>query len=174
MPRTLAGLRIIEYPDPRLRKVCAPVEDFDDSLAALAERMLELMRQAEGIGLAAPQVGVMRRMFVCNVTGEPGDDHVLVNPKLTLAGGQEEREEGCLSIPEVNVTVVRRQTCDLDAQDPAGKRIRLQGVDLVARCWQHERDHLDGKLIVDHMSETDRIANRKALKSLEARFKRRG
>ncbi len=173
MAMELATLRIIKYPDPRLHEACAPVERFDDELAALAQRMLELMREDAGIGLAAPQVGVLRRMFVCNTTGEPGDDRIIVNPKATLAGGNIAGEEGCLSIPEVTVTVTRRQHCTLDALDVTGRSVRLTGTDLVARCWQHECDHLDGRLIIDQMPQADQIANRKALKRLESDFKRK-
>src|SRR5437870_5122503 len=96
-----AALHILDYPDPRLRKMCKPVEVFDESLARLAARMFELMRVEEGIGLAASQVGVLVRMFVCNVTGEPKDDLVFVNPRISDVSEPGDGEEGCLSIPEV-------------------------------------------------------------------------
>ncbi len=166
-------LPLIEYPDPRLRKRCATIDVFDDRLAALAARMIELMRRADGIGLAAPQLGVLSRLFVCNATGEPGDDRVFVNPKISPSGDTVIAEEGCLSIPEVKVNVARMRLCRIGALDLTGHPIRLDGADLVARCWQHECDHLEGRLITDRMSETDRIANRKALKALEAEYRRR-
>src|SRR5215211_3289943 len=95
-------LQIIQYPDPRLKKASLPVEKFDESLKALAARMFQLMREARGVGLAAPQVGQNVRMFVMNHTGEPADDRVYVNPELVDAEGAEEGEEGCLSLPGIN------------------------------------------------------------------------
>ncbi|MEK6644030.1 MAG: peptide deformylase [Planctomycetota bacterium] len=167
----LASLRIIHYPDPRLRKVCKPVESFDGFLPRLVERMFELMRADEGIGLAAPQVGVLIRLFVCNTTGDPKDGLVVVNPRLTDLADPDLSEEGCLSIPEVRGEFLRYANCKLSAQDVMGKAYSLAGHDLAARCWQHECDHLDGKLILDRFSEADKIANRRKLKQLEADFK---
>lgn len=166
------AISLIKHPDPRLKKLCAPVNTFDDGLARLARRLLELMRAANGIGLAAPQAGVPVRLFVCNVTGEPGDDHIFVNPTLTDLEGRVEGEEGCLSIPDVTVRVQRARSCRIHAVDTAGRPIEMAGEDLLARCWQHECDHLDGRLIIDYMSEGDRLANRKHLKRLESDFRR--
>jgi peptide deformylase len=166
-----AALQIIFHPDPRLRKVCKPVEVFDESVARLAERMLELMHAGKGIGLAGPQVGVLLRLFVCNVTGEPGDDHIYVNPRLTDLQGQAEGEEGCLSLPDVTVTVRRSLSCTIHACDVTGRQFESAGSELLARCWQHEYDHLDGRLILDYMSEADKIANRRPLKQLESLYR---
>lgn len=173
MPLDTAALQVILYPDPRLRKVCRDVEQFDEDLAALARRMLELMRQHDGVGLAAPQVGVLLRLFVCNPTGDPRDDHVYVNPRLTDLTGEGDREEGCLSIPDVNVTIRRPAACKMRAVDLQGRPFEEEGSDLLARCWQHECDHLEGRLIIDRMSESDKIANRKAIRQLEANHKPR-
>ncbi len=173
MPIDLAALTIRHYPDPCLRKACNPVERFDEDLSRLAARILELMREAQGVGLAAPQVGLPIRLFVCNVTGEPADDRVYVNPALSGFEGRVESEEGCLSIPEVTVTVRRYLTCTMNALDVTGKSVVGVGSELVARCWQHECDHLDGRLIIDHMSEADKIANRRTLRQLEQRHKGR-
>ncbi|MBN2561861.1 MAG: peptide deformylase [Phycisphaerae bacterium] len=169
-----APLRIIKYPDPVLRDVCKPVEDFDDSLARLAEQMLELMHKGRGIGLAAPQAGVLLRMFVCNVTGDPNDDHVYVNPSLDDFHGRAEGEEGCLSLPEVTVKIHRPISCTLHACDLTGRPVECTASELLARCWQHECDHLDGHLILDYMSETDKIANRRVVKQLESEYKSHG
>jgi peptide deformylase len=162
-------LRIIEYPDPRLRKVCKPIEVFDEWLRRLAERMLKLMHESDGVGLAAPQVGIVRRLFVCNVTGDPKDDQVFVNPRLSDFIGQAEGEEGCLSLPEIRVTVRRPMGCTIQACDVNGKPFQFAGEGLHARCWQHESDHLDGRMIIDYMSEADKIANRRNLKYLESK-----
>jgi len=160
-------LRIVKYPDPVLKKRTGEVTEFTAGLRALADRMLELMRQAEGVGLAAPQVGVLLRLFVCNPTGEPGHDMVCVNPKLSRLDGADDAPEGCLSLPGVTVTMRRAVGVTLDACGVSGKPFRVPGEGLLARVWQHEYDHLDGRLIVDRMSETDQIANRRAIRQLK-------
>jgi peptide deformylase len=157
IPDDSTRLRIISYPDPILRRVCLEVGDFGEPLRQLAARMIELMHESKGVGLAAPQVGVPVRVFVCNPTGEPGDDTVFVNPKLENLSGAVEHEEGCLSIPARNVE---------------GEPFERSAEELLARIWQHENDHLNGRLIIDHMSDTDELANRRILKEL--RDKHRG
>ena len=114
-------LKIILYPDPRLKKISAPVTAFDQKLADLAAGMFELMREARGVGLAAPQVGVNLRLFVMNHDGDPAHDRVYVNPMLSEADGEEEDEEGCLSLPKVNVKVFRNDTMRISAQDLTGQ-----------------------------------------------------
>lgn len=169
LPRT-----IVTYPDPGLRKKCAPVrkEEFDQSLADLAQRMLEIMKANRGVGLAAPQVGVNRRLFVCNPTGEPGDDHVYINPVLSELTGSVEGEEGCLSLPELRVLVRRAKRCKIQALDVQGEPIETEADDLMARIWQHETDHLDGRLILDRMNAAEKIANKKLIAQLEESFKK--
>jgi len=162
---------IVVYPDPCLRRKSAPVEIFDESLAALTERMFELMKNDRGIGLAAPQVGINLRMFVCNPTGEPGDNRVFINPELSDLTDAVVGEEGCLSLPDIRVTIRRARRCDATAQDVTGQPIRVVYEDLMARIIQHETDHLDGRLIIDLMDGTDRIANRKAITQLEKEFR---
>ena len=162
--------RIIAYPDPRLRAQCARITDFDYHLARFVERMLDLMRDGNGVGLAAPQTGVCRRLFVCNPTGEPADAQVLVNPELFDLTGQVEAEEGCLSLPDIRVVMRRARRCGIRAQDVTGKTFEWQAEGLLARIWQHETDHLDGRLIIDRMDATDRIGNRKKIAQLEADY----
>src|SRR3954467_5770727 len=116
-------LKIIQYPDPRLKKLSKPIGEIDATIRALAARMFELMREHKGVGLAAPQVGQNLRMFVMNHTGEPGDDRVYINPELTEAEGAEESEEGCLSLPGLNVRVVRDKTLRMRAKDAEGNDI---------------------------------------------------
>jgi peptide deformylase len=164
--------RIMFYPDPQLRENCAPITTFDDSLAALAKRMLELMKANQGVGLAGPQVGVSKRIFVCNPTGEPGDDRVYINPEIIDLSGAAEAEEGCLSLPEVRVMMRRGRSGKIRAQDLEGNTVEAEGSDLIARIWQHEIDHLDGVLIIDRMNPTERIANKKLLAQLEADYKK--
>jgi len=165
-----AALRIIHYPDPRLREPAAPVATFDEALTRVAERMFELMRLDRGVGLAAPQVGLPIRLFVMNPTEDRKDDLAFVNPVISETEGSREDEEGCLSIPEVRVQMRRAVRCRIDALDLAGNPIAFVGEDLLARIWQHETDHLNGVLIIDRMGPGDKIATRRQLKELEARF----
>lgn len=162
----LVNLGIVCYPDRVLKEKCAPVVEFGPELAAFANRMIELMRQAEGVGLAAPQVGVLIRLFVCNVTGNPGEAQIMVNPEFAELTGAAEADEGCLSLPGVTVNVRRAARAIIHASDVHGQPIQLGGEGLQARVWQHEADHLDGKLIIDNMSPDDEIANRRMLKIL--------
>ncbi len=167
----LSRLRIVLYPDPILKKRAIEVANCDAAIAALAGRMLELMREAEGVGLAAPQVGLGLRLFVCNATGEPGDDRVFINPRFIERSGGEEKEEGCLSIPGATVHVRRATHVVMEASDAEGKPIRAAGDEFSARVWQHEMDHLDGRLIIDNMSASDEIANRRAVKQLKDQYR---
>lgn len=166
IPTTIDKLTVVCYPDPVLKKACPPVEAFTPELRALAEKMIDLMHAHRGVGLAAPQVGVPLRLFVANPTGEPEDNRVYTNPALSDLEGAATAVEGCLSIPEVNVAMRRAVKATIQAYDLDGQPFHLAGEDLLARIWQHETDHLDGRLIIDRMSEADEIANRKAIKQL--------
>ncbi len=163
-------LRIISYPDPRLRRVSVPVDNFGDKLGALVRRMFELMRESHGVGLAAAQVGHNVRLFIANPTQNPEDDRVYVNPVLFDAEGEETSQEGCLSLPNVNIDVVRAKSVKIRAQDASGKFIEQAEADYLARIWQHELDHLNGILLVDHMGPTAKMENRKILKELEEKY----
>jgi peptide deformylase len=165
-------LKIIQYPDPRLKKVSAPVTEFGPPLRELVEQMFILMRDAKGVGLAAPQVAKNIRLFIMNATGEPEDDRVYINPQLTEAEGDEEGEEGCLSIPDLRVKVVRSTSLHMRAQDLEGNPIEQTASDFVARVWQHETDHLNGILLTDRMGPVAKIANRALLRDLEDKYKR--
>ena len=154
-------LKIIYYPDPRLKRMSARVEQFDDRLKALAQRMLQLMRESRGVGLAAPQVGENLRLFVMNHSGNPDDDRVYANPILS------EAEEGCLSLPEVNVRIVRDKTIRIDAKDLEGQPFSQTATGYLARIWQHEIDHLNGILLTDRMGPVQKMINRKVLRELE-------
>jgi peptide deformylase len=165
-----ADLKIIHYPDPRLRKVSQPVTVFDDSLKALAARMLELMKEARGVGLAAPQVGQNVRLFVMNPSGEEGDTHFYVNPVLTDAEGEEEGEEGCLSLPNINAKVWRNKKLRMRAQDLDGHPIEEIADGYIARIWQHETDHLDGQMIIDRMGPVAKLAARRILRELQQKW----
>lgn len=163
-------LKIIHYPNPVLRKQAATINGVDDDVRALVERMFELMREHKGVGLAAPQVNIPARLFVCNHTGEPEDDQVYINPVISEPDGFEDGDEGCLSIPGITVQIRRAKQCKITAMTLEGKTVELVASDLEARVWQHETDHLEGKLILDRMSPADKIATRKTLRALEEAY----
>lgn len=161
--RRLALAQIRQYPDPVLRMQARPVERFDEELRALAERMGRLMVDANGVGLAATQVGVVRRLIVFQ-RGEEERPTVLVNPEIVERSEElETDEEGCLSLQGVLVPVERHRAIAVAAQDVAGADVRLQLEGLEARVVQHEVDHLDGVLILDR---TTADARRQALAAL--------
>jgi peptide deformylase len=163
-----ASLRILHYPAPTLRTVAEPIDGIHESIKAVATRMLQLMYEADGAGLAAPQVGLTWRVFVTKAN-EDQPDRVYVNPKLSdLSSEILAREEGCLSLPGVTVDVRRPASVAVTALDLEGREFTLRDDGLLARVWQHEIDHLNGVLIIDRMTPMDRIATRKVIKDLEA------
>ncbi|MFM1833417.1 MAG: Peptide deformylase [Planctomycetota bacterium] len=169
------ALEIHRYPHPVLARRAEPVDVVDDDLRRLAEAMIEVMYEADGVGLAAPQVGISRRMFVADPrrTDEP-DPQVFINPEIRLTGDLVPFEEGCLSIPDVRVTVRRPQVATIVATGLDGEPFEMTDDDFAARVWQHEFDHLDGVLIVDRMSPRDRLAHRRTLKEMRAAFESGG
>jgi peptide deformylase len=153
------ALDIRTFGDPVLKTRAAPVETFDDSLARLTEDMLATMRENDGVGLAANQVGRLRRVLVASVEDE---DYVIVNPVLSDRSETTERgQEGCLSIPGINVEVDRPTTVTVTGQDASGEPLRIEAQDMLARVLQHEVDHLDGVLILDR---TDRQSRKAAMR----------
>ena len=172
-------LKIVHYPDPVLRVRCRPVgvealsePDKVEELAALVRRMGELLLERGGVGLAAPQVGLATRLFVVNLSGEAGREKAYINPQLDGLTGQAETEEGCLSIPEVNVPVRRAAEVTIRALGLDGRRFEEKAEGLAARVWQHETDHLNGRLILDYMSAESKLVNRRALQELQSAWER--
>ena len=163
-------LGIIHYPDPRLREVCTPLEKVDSDVARLAEKMFSLMFPARGVGLAAPQVGVTVRLFVASPTFDAADRRVYVNPEIISLEGKQENEEGCLSLPGISCKVRRAAVVAIRATNLDGEQFEETAEELAARVFQHEMDHLNGKLLVDRMGSVARLANRKALRLLEEEF----
>jgi peptide deformylase len=159
----MTKLAILEYPDPRLRTRAEPVTRFDSAVQQLAENMLETMYDAPGIGLAATQVNVHRRILVADVSQDHDSPLVLVNPQILNADGTEVTEEGCLSVPGVFDQVERAGRVRVRAQDVHGKAFEMDADGLLAVCIQHEIDHLNGKLFVDYLSELKRSKIRKKL-----------
>ncbi|KAG2444918.1 hypothetical protein HXX76_001654 [Chlamydomonas incerta] len=167
-------LQIIKYPDPRLRAVNAKINVFDDSLMRLAKEMIEIMYQDDGVGLAAPQVGVNVRLMVFNPLGrdKPGNESVLVNPEIVeQLGGKELGEEGCLSFPRIYGDVERSRQISVKALDAAGQPVKLTLTDpWVARIFQHEFDHLQGVLFHDRMKPSVLELVRPELVALEEAY----
>jgi peptide deformylase len=155
----MAKLQIRVYPDPALKKKAEPVTEFDDSLRRLAADMAETMYANDGVGLAAPQVGVSRRFLVLDVgpTEERGKNLlVLANPRILLSDGDVEWDEGCLSLPGMSVKVHRKAHVQVEAQDLNGQVFRIDADQLLAVAVQHEMDHLEGTLLLDHASALKR------------------
>jgi len=166
----LRKLRICHYPDPVLRGSAQPMVKIDDGTAALAERMIELMLEANGIGLAGPQVGLPWRIFVARLASDGEQMEVLINPVLSNFQGTCEFEEGCLSIPTVRAKLRRAAACTVTALNLEGNRFVIDVVDLAARTVQHETDHLDGILFIDRLSTVAKIGCRRVLKRLEREY----
>jgi peptide deformylase len=159
----MAKLKILEFPDPRLRIKAKPVEAVDDSLRALIDDMFETMYDAPGIGLAATQVDVHRRLLVADVSSEKDNPWVLINPEIVEKDGVEVTEEGCLSVPGFYEEVQRAEHIRVRYLDRNGEEVESEFEGLLAVCVQHEMDHLDGKLFVDYLSEAKRQRIRKRL-----------
>ena len=159
----MAKLKILEFPDPRLRKKAVPVSAVDDALRHLIDDMFETMYDAPGIGLAATQVDVHRRLLVADVSAEKDEPYVLVNPEIVAKDGVEVSEEGCLSVPGYYEEVERAERIRVKYLDRNGDAIEADFDGLLAVCLQHEIDHLDGRLFVDYLSEAKRQRIRKRL-----------
>src|ERR1043166_4305550 len=162
---------IVKYGDPVLEKPAAPVEVFDDELRKLLADMFESMYAAHGVGLAAPQIGISKRLAVIDVTfkEDPEAKLVLINPEIIHTEGKHTQSEGCLSIPEFRENVTRPSKVTVRAQDINGKWYEKTGEDLLARAFLHETDHLNGKLYISHISALKRdLMKRKIRKLMKA------
>ena len=159
----MAILKILEYPDPRLRTRAEPIAVVDDEVRQLAADMLETMYAAPGIGLAATQVNVHRRMLVADVSEEKDAPHVFINPEILEQRGVETMEEGCLSVPGIYESVTRADWVRVRALGLDGQPFEAELDGLLAVCVQHEMDHLEGKLFVDYLSDLKRQRIRKRL-----------
>ena len=171
-------LHIVHYPDPVLREKAEPVEQITDELRDLVPKMIDVMEEENGIGLAAPQVGISLRFIVLkHLTGdfldedaepvEP-DNAAFINPEIVEREGHITEEEGCLSLPDVRAKIRRSERVTVRAWDLDGREHEIQSEGIIARAWQHEIDHLNGTLIIDKMPPASKIANAKRLRRLEA------
>jgi peptide deformylase len=169
-------MKIVHYPHPALRHRTKPLEAIDKSVRLVAGAMLELMYEAKGLGLAAPQVGLPFQMTVINVSGDPQEkecEHVLINPVVVeKKGGLVEGEEGCLSFPGLYQKIRRYKQVVVHAYDIEGQAIEITTADLESRLLQHEIDHLAGVLFIDKMGAIAKLASRNALKEFEKDYKK--
>lgn len=164
----MALLDILHFPDPRLRKKATPVKQVTAEIRQLAGDMLETMYDAPGVGLAANQINVQKRIVVIDVSEDKSSPLILINPEIISKEGEREHEEGCLSVPEAYEMVTRADTVRVRALNLDGEVFELEAEELLATCIQHEIDHLDGKLFVDYISNLKR---QRIKKRLEKQFK---
>jgi peptide deformylase len=162
-------LKIVKYPEPVLSQPGEPVNEFDDGLRKLVSDMIETMYSAQGIGLAAPQVGVSKRVTVIDLSAgkDPAQKLVLVNPEIIFQEGKQYEEEGCLSFPDIREKVVRALKVKVRAQDVKGKWFEMDGEELLSRAFQHEIDHLDGMLFIFRMSGLKRDLNLRKIRKMQ-------
>lgn len=163
----MALLNILHYPDERLHTVAKPVDVVDDALRRLIDDMAETMYAAHGIGLAATQIDYHRRLVVIDLSEEHDDLLVLINPVITRKAGETVYEEGCLSVPGIYDKVTRAETVTVEALDRDGQPFSLDAEGLLAICIQHEIDHLDGKVFVEHLSQMKQSRIKQKLKKRE-------
>ncbi len=176
MPEPLE-FQIALYPEPVLRKVADPVQVFDAELERIVAAMYQRMFDSEGLGLAAPQVGLRQRILVINEASnsdEPENNVTLINPRIVSRDGEKTTwEEGCLSFPEIYAEVVRPDRCTVEAVDVRGEPLHREFSGFLSRIVQHEYDHLEGILLVDRMTPADKLKNKVALEELVAEYKDR-
>ncbi len=164
-------LSIIEFPDPRLRTVAKPVKTVDKALEGLVDDMFETMYEAHGVGLAATQVNIHQRIIVIDISEEKDQPVCLINPEILDSLGEEESDEGCLSVPGIFEPVTRAETIKVKALDKRGESFELEADGLLAVCIQHEMDHLMGKLFVDYLSPLKRQRIKKKMQKMHKREK---
>ncbi|MGA2672686.1 MAG: peptide deformylase [Terracidiphilus sp.] len=162
-------LKIVKYPEPVLSQPGEPVTEFNAELRRLVADMFETTYANQGIGLAAPQVGVSKRIATIDLSmgKNPDDKLVLINPEIIFSDGRQYEEEGCLSFPEIREKVVRAAKVRIRAQDEHGKWFEMDGDDLLARCFQHEIDHVDGMLFIFRMSALKRDLNLRKIRKMQ-------
>ena len=168
-------LRIVKYPHPALRYASRPVDRIDDELRAAVRSMFDLMYEARGVGLAANQVGLPFRFFILNVTADPeqkDQELVFINPEIVKRHSSAEDEEGCLSIPGVYSKVRRARKVRVQAFDLEGRQVDIDADELFSKAIQHETDHLDGKLFIDHIGPLARHAMKGKLREFELELRK--
>lgn len=159
------------YPDPLLRNVSTPVEVIDDEIRTLAENMLDTMYEEGGVGLAAPQVSINKRVVVIDVSREHNQPEFYINPEIVSRSGKCVMEEGCLSVPGITAEVERPAEVEVIAQNLEGEEVKISADSLRARAFMHEIDHLDGILFIDKLDSTERFRVREQIANLEEIYK---
>ncbi|MBN2108050.1 MAG: peptide deformylase [Deltaproteobacteria bacterium] len=161
----MAKLEILTYPNPLIRKKCGNVENIDDDIVKTSAAMAETMYRAKGVGLAAPQVGILKKIIAVDI----GEGLItLINPHITMSEGLIKSEEGCLCLPKLTVDIKRHAKVQVKGYDVNGKELTFDAEDLLARAFQHEIDHLDGLLIIDRLSRLKRDLSIRKYRKLQA------
>ncbi len=168
----MAILDVLIYPDDNLAKVCQPVETIDAQLNTFIDNMFDTMYEHEGIGLAAPQVNVLKRVITIDIEGDKTNQIVLINPEIIESSGETGIEEGCLSIPGCRALVPRKEKLTVKALNRQGQEFVLEADGLLAICIQHEIDHLNGVLFVDHISQLKRQRIKEKMLKLKKQLER--
>lgn len=163
-------MEIVVYPNPILRRKAEPIEKIDDEICQIAEEMLDTMYDNYGVGLAAPQVGISKRLVVIDVTGEKTLERVFINPYLKEERGEVIEEEGCLSFPGMMGKIMRSQYVTVVAYNLKGEKLKIEAEGLLSRTWQHEIDHLEGCLFIDKMTPASMLANKQKVKNFELTY----
>ena len=163
-------MEIITYPDPILRRRAVPIEEIDNKTCQIAQGMLDIMYDAYGVGLAAPQIGLSKRLVVLDVTGKKTGERVFINPRIIEEQGETVEEEGCLSFPGVIGKVIRSQRVIVTAYNLKGEKLKIEAEGLLSRVWQHEIDHINGRLFIEMMTPASRIANKQKIKEFELAY----
>lgn len=163
-------MEIVLYPDPILKHKADPIEKIDNEICQIAEEMLDIMYDACGIGLAAPQIGLSKRLVVLDITGEKTGERIFINPYIIDEKGETVEEEGCLSFPGLMGNVVRSQCVTVITYNLKGEKFKIEAEGLLSRVWQHEIDHIDGRLFIDMMTPASIIANKQKIKEFELAY----
>jgi peptide deformylase len=169
----MSNPNITKYGSNVLRDVAQPVDEITDEIRQIVDQMLITMYAADGVGLAAPQIGISKRIIVVDVNPHDASHEpiVLINPEIVDGEGQMDAEEGCLSVPEVRGTVKRAEKVTVEGLNLNGEKIRIEGTELLARAFQHEIDHLNGTLFIDHLGRIKHQLIKKQLKKLQEETK---
>ena len=163
---------ITQYPTPVLMDRAKPIEDINDDIRQLAERMVDIMVETKGVGLAGPQAGVSLRIFVVSIDGTKENARVYINPTIEPEGKVVANEEGCLSLPRIYGKIKRYAKCTISATDLDGNKFTEVGEGLLARAFQHEHDHLEGRMIKDRLGYAAKLRSKKLLEELEAEYEK--
>ena len=162
----ISKCKLTKYPAEILKQKAQPIEKIDEGVAALAEKMIDIMVESNGIGLAAPQANLSLRMFVISLEAKKDDAMVFINPKVEALGSLEVMQEGCLSVPGIYTNIKRAGKVRIIAQALDGSEFTMEADGLLARCIQHEYDHLEGKTIIDRMSTIGKLKYRKEIEEM--------